>query len=180
MNSTYAIANKILNYNSLLNVPDIFKTSTKPKAANMTLHNRNPLLLCIGGGSLMILSGLSGAIGVIGELSEVLQYFFGLEFFLTFENFMAGLAAWAALGGIIVIVAGFLLTTRYVWGARILILAGIVIGVVGLMLTLVQMASTGLFVMDLIEQLHQSLGWIGAIIAFIARIIAEQKPMIDR
>ncbi|MFX1559850.1 MAG: hypothetical protein ACFFBL_04635 [Promethearchaeota archaeon] len=128
----------------------------------------------------MIFSGFSGAIGVIGELSEVLQYFFGLEFFQTFENFMRGLAAWAALGGSIVIIGGILLTTRWVWSGRILILAGIVIGVVGLLMTLVQMASAGILVMDLIEQLHQSLGWIGAIMAFIARIIAEQKPMIDK
>ena len=33
----------------------------------------------------MILSGLSGAIGVIGELSEALPYFFGLTFFESFE-----------------------------------------------------------------------------------------------
>ena len=146
----------------------------------MTLHNRNPLLLSLGGGILMILSGFSGAIGVIGELSDFLQYFYGLRFLETFENFMAGLAIWAALGGIVIIFGGLVLTTEKVRFGRVLIIAGIIIGVIGLLMTLVQMASTGVFVMGMVEQLHQSLGWIGAMMAFIARIIAEQKPLVDR
>ncbi len=127
----------------------------------------------------MILSGASGAIGVIGELSEILQYFFGLEFFTTFENFMKGLATWAALGGLVIILGGIILTTERVRFGRYVILAGIIVGVVGLLMILVQMASTGTFVMGMIEQLQQSLGWIGAIMAFIGRIIAEQKPILD-
>lgn len=146
----------------------------------MNVHNRNPLLLCLIGGILMILSGLSGAIGVIGQLSEALPYFFGLTFFESFQNFMEGLAMWAGLGGFVVILGGLVLTTDKVRFGRIMILAGIVVGVVGLLMTLVQMASTGTFVMDLIEQLNQSLGWVGAILAFIARIVAEQKPMVDK
>ena len=150
------------------------------KESHMTLHNRNPLLLSLGGGVLMILSGLSGAIGVIGELTEALPYFFGLTFLESFENFMAGLAMWAGLGGLVIILGGLVLTTEKVRFGRIMILSGIIVGVVGLLMTLVQMASTGVFVMGMIEQLHQSLGWSGAMMAFIARIIAEQKPLVDR
>lgn len=128
---------------------------------------------------LMFFSGVSGAIGVIGELSEILQYVFGLSFLETFENFMTGLAMWAAFGGMVVIVGGLVLTTQKVRIGRIIVSMGIIVGVVGLLMTLVQMASTGTFVMDMIEQLNQSLGWIGAMMAFIARIIAEQKPLID-
>ena len=127
----------------------------------------------------MFFSGVSGAIGVIGELSEILQYVFGLSFLVTFENFMTGLAMWAAFGGMVVIVGGLVLTTQKVRIGRIIVSMGIIVGVVGLLMTLVQMASTGTFVMDMIEQLNQSLGWIGAMMAFIARIIAEQKPLID-
>lgn len=128
----------------------------------------------------MIISGTTGAIGVIGELSEILQYLFGLEFFTTFDNFMRGLAAWAALGGLVVILGGTILTTERVRFGRIVILAGITVGVVGLLMTLVQMASTGLLVMSLMDQLEQSVGWIGAMLAIIARIIADQKPILDR
>ena len=127
----------------------------------------------------MFFSGVSGAIGVIGELSEILQYVFGLSFLETFENFMTGLAMWAAFGGMVVIVGGLVLTTQKVRIGIIIVSMGIIVGVVGLLMTLVQMASTGTFVMDMIEQLNQSLGWIGAMMAFIARIIAEQKPLID-
>ncbi|MFX1484116.1 MAG: hypothetical protein ACFFCP_13125 [Promethearchaeota archaeon] len=128
----------------------------------------------------MIISGTTGAIGVIGELSEILQYLFGLEFFTTFDNFMRGLAAWAALGGLVVILGGTILTTERVRFGRIVILAGITVGVVGLLMTLVQMASTGILVMSLMDQLEQSVGWIGAMLAITARIIADQKPILDR
>ena len=128
----------------------------------------------------MILAGVSGAIGVIGELSDFIQYFFGLEFFNTFENFMSGLAMWAGLGGFVVILGGLILTTEKVRFGRMVILAGVTVGVVGLLMTLVQMASTGTFVMGMTEQMQQSLGWIGAILAYIGRIIAEQKPILDR
>jgi hypothetical protein len=42
------------------------------------------------------------------------------------------------------------------------------------------MASTGTFVMGMMEQMQQSLGWIGAIMAYIPRISAEQKPILDK
>jgi hypothetical protein len=145
----------------------------------MPIHNKNSLLLSLGGGALMIVAGLSGAIGVIGELSDALQYFFGLEFFNTFENFMQGLAMWAGLGGFVVILGGIILTTEKVRFGRMVILAGVTVGVVGLLMTLVQMASTGTFVMGMIEQMQQSVGWVGAIMAYIGRIIAEQKPILE-
>ena len=127
----------------------------------------------------MILAGVSGAIGVIGELSDFIQYFYGLEFFNTFENFMSGLAMWAGLGGFVVILGGLILTTEKVRFGRMVILGGVTVGVVGLLMTLVQMASTGTFVMGMTEQMQQSLGWIGAILAYIGRIVAEQKPILD-
>lgn len=146
----------------------------------MPIHNKNSLFLSLAGGALMIVAGVSGAIGVIGELSEVLQYFYGLEFFTTFDNFMQGLAMWAGLGGFVVVIGGLILTTEKVRFGRMIILAGVTVGVVGLLMTLVQMASTGIFVMGMFEQLQQSIGWVGAIMAYIGRIVAEQKPILDR
>ena len=157
----------------------IFKKAIKPKPTYMPIHNKNSLLLSLSGGTLMIIAGVSGAIGVIGELSEILQYFYGLEFFQTFENFMAGLAMWAGLGGFVVILGGLILTTEKVRFGRMVILAGVTVAVVGLLMNLVQMASTGVYVMGMMEQLQQSVGWVGAIMAYIGRIIAEQKPILD-
>jgi hypothetical protein len=146
----------------------------------MTLHNRTPLLLCLGGGSLLIVSGASGAIGLINELVDGLTEIFGLTFVLTFENIMAGLAVLTIIGGLAAILGGVILTTSRIRLGRIIILLAITIGVIGLLMTLVQMATAGLFVMGMTQQLQQSVGWIGAMMAFIARIIAEQKPMVDR
>jgi hypothetical protein len=33
--------------------------------------------------------------------------------------------------------------------------------------------------MGITLQLQQSLGWVGAILAFVARIIADQKPLVS-
>ena len=59
------------------------------------------------------------------------------------------------------------------------ILSGVAVGVVGLLMTLVQAATTGTFVMGMIDQMQQSVGWVGAILAYIGRFIAEQKPILD-
>jgi hypothetical protein len=83
-------------------------------------------------------------------------------------------------GGLVAILGGVILTTARVRLGRIVILLSITIGVIGLLMTLVQMASAGVFVMDMTQQLQQSIGWIGAMMAFIARTIADQKPMVDR
>ncbi|MHA2321550.1 MAG: hypothetical protein ACXACG_07850 [Candidatus Thorarchaeota archaeon] len=128
----------------------------------------------------MIISGASGAIGLINELAEGLAQIFGLTFVLTFENIMAGLAVLTIFGGLVAILGGVILTTARVRLGRIVILLSITIGVIGLLMTLVQMASAGVFVMDMTQQLQQSIGWIGAMMAFIARTIADQKPMVDR
>lgn len=149
------------------------------ETSKMPIHNKNSLLLSLGGGTLMIVAGLSGAIGVIGELTDSLQYFFGLEFFNTFESFMEGLAMWAGLGGFVVILGGIILTSDKVRLGRMVILAGVAVGVVGLLMTLVQAATTGTFVMGMIDQMQQSVGWVGAILAYIGRFIAEQKPILD-
>jgi hypothetical protein len=128
----------------------------------------------------LIISGASGAIGLINELAEGLAQIFGLTFVLTFENIMAGLAVLTIFGGLVAILGGVILTTARVRLGRIVILLSITIGVIGLLMTLVQMASAGVFVMDMTQQLQQSIGWIGAMMAFIARTIADQKPMVDR
>ncbi|MHA2322819.1 MAG: hypothetical protein ACXACG_14350, partial [Candidatus Thorarchaeota archaeon] len=106
----------------------------------------------------MIISGASGAIGLINELAEGLAQIFGLTFVLTFENIMAGLAILTIFGGLVAILGGVILTTARVRLGRIVILLSITIGVIGLLMTLVQMASAGVFVMDMTQQLQQSVG----------------------
>ncbi len=145
----------------------------------MTLHNRTALLLCLIGGILLIISGASGAIGVLDEIREGIEALFGLQLLITFETVMGALALLTVLAGVVIIIAGAVLTTDHVRGARIGIVLAVAAGVAGLLMTLVQTATMGMLVMDMLHQLQQSLGWVGATLAIIARTIAEQKPMVD-
>ena len=145
----------------------------------MKIHNRTPLSLCLLGGILFIISGTSGAIGVLDEIEEGLAALFGLQLLITFETVMGALALLTVIAGILVVVGGVILTTERVRAARILIVFAVAAGIAGLLMTLVQMTWAGMFVMDLTRQLQQSLGWIGAMLAVVARTISEQKPMVD-
>jgi hypothetical protein len=145
----------------------------------MKIHNRTPLLLCLLGGILFIISGTSGAIGVLDEIEEGLAALFGLQLLITFETVMGALALLTVIAGIFVVVGGIILTTERVRAARILIVFAVAAGIAGLLMTLVQMTWAGMFAMDLTRQLQQSLGWIGAMLAVVARTISEQKPIVD-
>ncbi len=145
----------------------------------MNIHNKNALILCIIGGVLMITSGASGAIAVVDELADALTAGFALPILFTFEAVMGYLAVVTILAGIVTIIGGLILTTDRVWLGRIILLGAIAAGVLGLMMSLVQLTMVGTINMGITLQLQQSLGWVGAIIVFVARIIADQKPLIS-
>jgi hypothetical protein len=145
----------------------------------MKIHNKNAFILCFIGGALLIASGASGVISLIDELAEALYAVLELSFVLTLENIMAGLATLTIISGVVVIIGGIILTTSRVRMGRYIVNLAIAMGIIGLLMILVQSAMTGTMAMELTMQLQQSLGWIGAILAFIARIIAEQKPLTD-
>ncbi|RLI54140.1 MAG: hypothetical protein DRO87_10630 [Candidatus Thorarchaeota archaeon] len=137
-------------------------------------------MLSILGGVLLILSGASGAIGVVDEIQEGIQLLFGLSLTLTFESIMGGLALLTIVAGIVTTIGGVILTTSHVRFGRRVIMLAIAAGVAGLLMGLVQLVWAGNLVMSMTLQLQQSMGWIGAILAVVARIVAEQKPMVDR
>ena len=127
----------------------------------------------------MIISGASGAIAVLDVLAESLTVLFGLSAVLPLEAVMGYLAIMTSIAGLVAIIGGFILTTDRVWLGRIILLGAIAAGVLGLMMSMVQLVMVGTLNMGIMLQLQQSLGWIGAIIAIVARIIADQKPLID-
>ena len=145
----------------------------------MKIHNRNAFILCFVGGVLLFASGASGVIGLIDELAEALREILELSLVLTLENIMAGLATITIISGIVVIMGGAIMTTSEVRVGRIIVNLAIAVGIIGLLMILVQSAVTGTLSMDMTMQLQQSLGWVGAILAIVARIIAEQKPLMD-
>ncbi len=145
----------------------------------MKIHNRNAFILCLVGGVLLFASGASGVIGLIDELAEALREILEFTLVLTLENIMAGLATITMISGIIVIIGGVVLTTSEVRAGRIIVNLAIAVGIIGLLMILVQSVVTGTLSMEMTMQLQQSFGWVGAILAIIARIIAEQKPLMD-
>jgi len=145
----------------------------------MKIHNRNAFILCLVGGVLLFASGASGVIGLIDELAEALREILEFSLVLTLENIMAGLASITIISGVVVIVGGVILTTSEVRAGRIIVNLAIAVGIIGLLMILVQSVMTGTLSMDMTMQLQQSFGWVGAILAFVARIIAEQKPLMD-
>ena len=157
----------------------IFKSFILSNTNVMNIHNKNALFLSFSGGMLMIISGASGAIAVLDELGEALTAIFGRSIVFTFDAVMGYLAVMTIIAGIVTIIGGVILTTDRVWLGRVILLGAIAAGVLGLMITMVQLIMTGTLNMGITLQLQQSMGWVGAIIAFVARIIADQKPLVS-
>ncbi|RDE16059.1 MAG: hypothetical protein C4K47_02100 [Candidatus Thorarchaeota archaeon] len=143
----------------------------------MNIHNRTSFLLCFIGGVLLILSAASGTIVVIDEIIDDIAKLFGPDFVVTAEIVMGILAVLTFLGGVGVIVGGFVFTTERVDLGRKIVLVSVATGVVGLLISLVQSLMAGDPILDLTFQIAQSLGWVGAILSVEARIVAEQRPV---
>ena len=126
-----------------------------------------------------MLAGISGSIQLMGELLLSNEDVMAPTAALTVEIVVGMLVLLTALGGLGVIVSGIILTTRKVQLGRILVALFTGMGVLGLVANLVQLVMVGTLAMDLIHQVGQSLGWIGAIFAIIARTVAVQKPIVE-
>jgi hypothetical protein len=143
----------------------------------MHMHNRTSFILCIIGGSLLIASAASGTIAVIADIVDDLAKLFGPDFVVTFAIVMGILAVMTCLGGIGVIIGGFVFTTHRLELGRSIVLVSVATGIVGLLVSLVQSIIAGDPIMNFTFQIAQSLGWGGAILSVEARIVAEQKPV---
>ncbi len=136
------------------------------------------MVLCVIGGVLLVIAGASGAVGIIGDFAENLRQLLGLENAASVELILGILAGLTVLGGLGVIMSGFIVTTERVELGRILIFLFTGMGILGLVMSLIQLVMIGTLMMDLMIQVGQSLGWVGAIFAITARTITEQQPMV--
>ncbi len=127
----------------------------------------------------MMLAGISGTIQLMGERLLTNGDAMDPTAMMTVEIVTGMLVLLTGLGGIGIIVSGIILTTRRVYVGRILVALFTGMGVLGLVLNLAQLVMVGTLAMDLMHQVGQSLGWIGAIFAIIARTVAVQKPIVD-
>ena len=108
-----------------------------------TIYNKASLMLCVIGGSLMIASGASGSLGYMTSLDGTLELVFGTAFMLTFETIIGILAVMTSLGGIGVIIGGFVVTTQRVEAGRIIIMTSMAIGTISLIMSLFQLVLSG-------------------------------------
>ncbi|MCK4279175.1 MAG: hypothetical protein KAW94_01230 [Candidatus Thorarchaeota archaeon] len=143
------------------------------------VHNSNAFLLCLVGGILMILAGVSGSLQLMGELLMSNEDVMDPTALMTVEIVTGMLVLLTALGGLGVVASGIILTTRRVHLGRILVALFTGMGVLGLAANLAQLVMVGTLAMDLMHQVGQSLGWIGAMFAIIARTVAVQKPIVE-
>ncbi len=127
----------------------------------------------------MMLAGISGTIQLLGE--HLLSNGDAMDptAIMTVEIVTGMLVLLTGLGGMGIIASGIILTTRRVYMGRILVALFTGMGVLGLVLNLAQLVMVGTLAMDLMHQVGQSLGWIGAIFAIIGRTVAVQKPIVD-
>ena len=143
------------------------------------VHNSNALLLCLVGGLLVMLAGVSGTIQLMEELLLSNGDVMDPTALMTVEIVTGMLVLLTGLGGMGIVASGIILTTRRVQLGRILVALFTGMGVLGLAANLVQLVMVGTLAMDLMHQVGQSLGWIGAIFAIIARTVAVQKPIVE-
>ncbi len=125
-------------------------------------------------------AGTSNALDVLDELLAGLSELFDVGFVLTFGVIAGILAVLTFLGGVLVIIAGLVLTTRHVEAGRILLLVAVIISIGGLAMSLVQAILVGNLAIDMRLQVALSIGWIGAILATMARVVAEQAPLVEK
>ncbi len=126
-----------------------------------------------------MLAGVSGTIQLMGELLLSNEDVLDPTAMMTVEIVTGMLVLLTVLGGLGIIASGIILTTRRVYLGRILVALFTGMGVLGLVTNLAQLAMVGTLAMDLMHQVGQSLGWIGAIFAIIARTVAVQRPIVE-
>lgn len=132
-------------------------------------------LLAYVGGTLLILAGATGSVGIIGTIIEYLINNSGgatadfLSLFLHVLNFIAD------LGGIAVILGGSLILKERITTGKIMITLGTGMGLFGFLLTLASAFLHGwASVINFLIVITQSVGWIGIILGIAATLIARK------
>jgi hypothetical protein len=131
-------------------------------------------LMAYIGGTLLLLAGATGSVGIVGTIIEYMIENLGgvtanfLSMVLQVLNFVAD------LGGVAVIIGGsFVLTERKRTG-RFIIGLGAGMGLIGFLLILASALLHGWAnAIDFLFIISQSVGWIGVIFAIIATLLAK-------
>ncbi|MCK4279189.1 MAG: hypothetical protein KAW94_01300 [Candidatus Thorarchaeota archaeon] len=141
------------------------------------MRNKKAFIMCLVGGILLFLASAIGSIGMYGTIVTFVadQY---PEMVGVLDNVLLVLSFIAGLGGIGVIIGGYMLTTDRFGTGKFIIGIAAGMGLVGLIIVLAQhfmLAGTSGVVDYVNLMVSQGSGWIGAVLAILGRKIAG-KP----
>ncbi|MBS3795515.1 MAG: hypothetical protein KGY80_11490 [Candidatus Thorarchaeota archaeon] len=139
------------------------------------MENKKSFLLCLLGGLLLIITSATGSIGYFAMLEqlhtvpELQDIMWLVDILLNILTYVAG------LGGIGVIIGGYLLTTERVGTGKFIVGLAAGTSLIGLLIDLGKMLYfVGLeIVIDFLLIIAQSIGWIGIILSIIGRQTAS-------
>ncbi|MGY5873055.1 MAG: hypothetical protein RTV72_12470 [Candidatus Thorarchaeota archaeon] len=140
------------------------------------MRNKVPFILCIVGGALMLYAGIVGAVGIWEHI---------LTFAATIAPGFADIMGWilvilmniASLGGIAVIIGGYLATTDRVGTGKFIIGIAAGLGIFGLIMnvyTLYMAVGIAAFT-ELLNLLSTSAAALGPVLTIVARFMIK-KP----
>ena len=127
---------------------------------------------------MLITNGATGSIGYLQLIADIPVLFPQLLGTLWLINIILYVLVFlAGLGGIGVIIGGFLLTKGRLSSGKLLIGLGAGLGLIGLLVSLGQLLYTsGLgAVVNFVMVASQSAGWVGTVLSIIARLAAGKS-----
>ena len=128
--------------------------------------------LSILGGGLLLVSGTRGPVGIFLTILETLHLFIKDALVQTIAAVVAlFLIILSSLGGFTVIFGGYLVYKNHVGTGKLLIGLGAGVGIPWLLFILFTVAMTQQ--VTAVAAQHSILGWVGIILAFIARSITR-------
>ncbi|TFG33701.1 hypothetical protein EU527_06985 [Candidatus Thorarchaeota archaeon] len=140
------------------------------------MRNKVPFILCIIGGALMLYAGVVGSVGIWEHI---------LAYATTIAPGAADIVAWilvilaniASLGGIAVLVGGYLLTTDRVGTGKFIIGIAAGLGIFGFIMLIYNMyMSLGVVAFtELLNILATTASILGPVLTIVARMMAK-KP----
>ncbi|MHA1960700.1 MAG: hypothetical protein ACW99U_10730 [Candidatus Thorarchaeota archaeon] len=135
------------------------------------MENKTPFLLCLVGGILLFQVGWTGSLGIFSYLNLIETIPELVEFVWIVNVLLYVLAIVAGLGGIGVVVGGYLLTRGRTTNGRMIIGLALGMSIIGLVIQLAQWlwlyGATS--VIDFFSLTAEATGWAGIILTLVGR-----------
>jgi len=135
-----------------------------------SFRNRLGSILAVMGGIFLLVAGSVGMAPLLEDISDIVEE--KITENNTVKTIFKVLIFFAALGGLSVILGGIMMHLEFKWPAKILIMLGAGIGIIGLVIGLIISYLSG-SAGDYMDNLLTTFGGIGAVLAIIAYYLAK-------